>query len=254
MNAGERRKQIIELASQEKALSIEHLQSLFAVSEVTLRRDLDVLESQGHLRRIRGGAVLNDAPELEVKFQEKLESNTALKREIAKAAASLVEEGHVVMLSGGTTTLYIARELCKKRNITVVTPAVNIAAELAGYDSVTLVVIGGVVRKDSYVASGHLADEALASMYADFAFVGVDGVDLAAGFTTPNLVESRTDRTMLQSAAQRIIVADHSKFDKLTFSPVARLDEVSLLITDGAAPQDYIEQLRASGCSVHSGS
>jgi DeoR/GlpR family transcriptional regulator of sugar metabolism len=250
MIASERRQKIYELASQQQMLTIEELQMQFGVSEVTLRRDLDVLESQGYLRRIRGGAVLDTALQLEVKFQEKLQKNIKLKREIASTAASLVHDGQVVMLSGGTTTLYIARELAQKKDITIVTPAVNIASELAGYDSVTLVVIGGVVRRDSYVASGHIADESLRTMNADYAFVGVDGVDISAGFTTPNLMESRTDRTMLQAANRPVIVADHSKFGRVAFSATAKLNEVSMLITDSEAPIEYVEKLHHAGCKV----
>ncbi|MFD1675930.1 DeoR/GlpR family DNA-binding transcription regulator [Alicyclobacillus fodiniaquatilis] len=250
MNASERRRTITELAKKNKELTIEQLQLQFGVSDVTLRRDLDILESQGYLRRVRGGAVLNSSPQLEIRLQEKLGQNNALKREIAKVAASLVEDGQVVMLSGGTTTQYIARELCQKKDITIVTPAINIATEVVGYDTVNLVVIGGIVRRNSYVASGHMADEALITMNADYAFVGVDGVDILAGFTTPNLMESRTDRTMLHTVTQPVIVADHSKFEKVAFSPVARLDEVALLITDSEAPENYIEQLQEAGCKV----
>lgn len=250
INASERRRMITDMANTEKEFTIEQLQVRFNVSEVTLRRDLDILESQGILRRVRGGAVLNNSPQLEIKFQEKLGQKIALKREIAKVAASLVDDGQVVMLSGGTTTMYIARELCKKKDITIVTPAINIAAEVAGYETVNLVAIGGLVRRDSYVASGHMADEALNTMNADYAFVGVDGVDISAGFTTPNLMESRTDKTMLQTATRPIIVADHSKFAKVAFSPVARLEEVASLITDSEAPENYVAQLQEAGCKV----
>lgn len=250
LNAHERRKQILELASTQREVSIEQLQSHFNVSEVTLRRDLDILELEGHIRRIRGGAVLNNSPELEVKFQEKLGRQINEKQEIAKAAAALVKENQVVMLSGGTTTMYIARELCQKRGITVVTPAINIAAELAGYDSISLVIIGGVVRRDSYVASGHIADEVLASMHADYAFIGVDGVDLKAGFTTPSLIEGRTDSIMLQAATQSVIVADHSKFGQVSLAPIAKLGDVAQFITDSNAPSEYLDELRRQGCKV----
>lgn len=250
LGAQERRKNILHLMGDRGEISIERLQSLFQVSEVTLRRDLDILESQGRIRRVRGGAVLNSTPALEVRLQEKLQRFVTEKRKIARTASSMVNEGQVVMLSGGTTTTFIARELTKKRDITVVTPAINIAAELAGYDNVTLIMIGGIVRKNSYVATGHIADEVLAGMNADFAFVGVDGVDVSAGFTTPNLVESRTDATMIKSATRSVIVADRSKLGVVAFSPVARIDDPSIFLTDRGAPEDYLQQLRQAGCNV----
>lgn len=250
LSAQERRKHILHLAAEHGDITIERLQPVFQVSEVTLRRDLDILESQGHIRRVRGGAVLNSSPQLEVRFQEKLERFVTEKREIARTAASMVNEGQVVMLSGGTTTMYIARELTKNRDVTVVTPAINIAAELAGYDNVTLIMIGGIVRKNSYVAAGHIADESLSGMNADFAFVGVDGVDATAGFTTPNLVESRTDATMLKSATNSVIVADRSKLGVVAFSPIAKIDEPSMFLTDSGAPEDSLSALRLAGCNV----
>ncbi|MCF8566674.1 DeoR/GlpR family DNA-binding transcription regulator [Alicyclobacillus tolerans] len=240
----------MEWVQQQGEMKIEQLRDRFNVSEVTLRRDLEILESQNLIRRIRGGAVPNTTPPLETLFQVKLESCTEQKREIALAAASMVEDGQVVMLSAGTTTTYIARELIRKKELTIVTTAVNIGAELAGYDHITLVMVGGIVRKGSYASVGHLADETLSTMNADFAFVGADGVDIQVGFTTPNLMEGRTDSMMLRAASKGIIVADSSKFGKVAFSPILRIQDPSMLITDRLASPDYVRQLRDAGCRV----
>lgn len=250
VRAAERRKRIVEYVDRLGEVRMEQLRDWFGVSEVTLRRDLEILESQNFLRRVRGGAVPNVNPPLESRFQERLDLRTAQKREIAIAAAELVKDGQVVMLSAGTTTTYIARELLKKKELTVITTAINIAAELAGYEHITLIMIGGVVRPGSYAAVGHLADDALQQINADFAFIGVDGVDLESGFTTPNLMESRTDSMMLRAASQGIIVADSSKFGRVTLSPVARIDEPTMFITDSDAPEEYVVQLRERGCNV----
>jgi DeoR/GlpR family transcriptional regulator of sugar metabolism len=250
LRAAERRKRIVEYVQRFGEVRTEQLSEWFGVSEVTLRRDLEILESQNRLRRVRGGAVPNTTPPLETRFQERLELRTAQKREIAAAAAELVKDGQVVMLSAGTTTTYLARELLKKNELTVITTAINIASELAGHDHITLIMIGGVVRPGSYATVGHLADEALLQINADFAFIGVDGIDLDSGFTTPNLMESRTDSIMLRAAAQGIIVADSSKFGRVTLSPVARIDEPTMLITDSDAPEDFVAQLRQRGCKV----
>ncbi|KUO95355.1 DeoR/GlpR family DNA-binding transcription regulator [Ferroacidibacillus organovorans] len=250
LSAFERRNYIVTYLEEHGEVRIEQLRDWFAVSEVTLRRDLEILESQNFIRRVRGGAVANSAQPLELLFQEKLNTHTQEKREIAKIAASLVKNGQVVILSAGTTTTHIARELLKKEDVTIVTTAINIAAEVAAVDHITLVMIGGVVRRGSYAAVGHLADEALQNMNADIAFVGVDGVDLQAGFTTPNLMEGRTDSMMLKNATSGYIVADDSKFGKVTFSPVARLHEPHALITNQNAPDDYVRALEARNCRV----
>ncbi len=250
LSASERRHQIVRYVQETGKMKTDQLCSIFEVSEVTLRRDLEILESQNLIRRIRGGAIPNTSPPLETLFQEKLSLNTRYKKDIAVATASLVADGHVVMLSAGTTTTYIARELVKKRELTIVTSAINIAGELAGYDHITLVVIGGIARKGSYATVGHMADQALTSLNADFSFIGVDGVDLQAGFTTPNLMEAHTDVMMLRAANRGVIVADHSKFGKIALSPVARVNEASLLITDHDANPEYVAELQQRGCNV----
>ncbi|WP_303802652.1 DeoR/GlpR family DNA-binding transcription regulator [Alicyclobacillus macrosporangiidus] len=250
LSAEERRQRIADWVAECGEVRIDQLRHFFGVSEVTLRRDLDILESQNRIRRVRGGATANPASALETRFQEKMGLNTAEKRQIAAAAAAMVEDGQVVMLSAGSTTTYLARELLKKRHLTVITPAINIAAELAGHPHITLVMIGGIVRPGSYAAVGHLADEALTQMNADFAFVGVDGVDVQAGFTTPNLMESRTDKMMLHSATRGVIVADRSKFGRVTLAPVARIDEPDLWITDDGMPEETLARLREAGCRV----
>lgn len=250
LSASGRRHQIVQWVQQYGEMKVEQLRHRFNVSEVTLRRDLEILESQNLIRRVRGGAVPNTAPPLETLFQVKLESCIEQKREIALAAASMVEDGQVVILSAGTTTTYIARELVRKKELTVVTTAINIGAELAAHEHITLVMVGGIVRKGSYASVGHLADETLSTMHADFAFVGADGIDVQAGFTTPNLMESRTDSIMLGAASKGIIVADSSKFGKVTFSPILGVQSPYMLITDSLGSPDYVMQLRDAGCRV----
>lgn len=250
LNSTERRNQIIDYVNQNGEIKIEQLRDQFNVSEVTLRRDIEILESQNLIRRIRGGAAPIHTTLLETEFQEKLSLNTDLKKEIAKKAADLVSDGQVVMLSAGTTTTYIARELLNKKSITVITTAINIAEELAGYHHITVIMIGGIVRSGSYATVGHTVDEALTSMNADFAFVGVDGVHLTSGFTTPHLMEGRTDALMLNAANQGVIVADSSKFGKVALTPVASPNKSVTLITDHHAPEKMINAFREAGCQI----
>lgn len=249
-SAVERRASIVEYVEKHGETRIDQLSDLFQVSEITLRRDLEILESQNRIRRVRSGAAPNLANPLEEMFHEKLSMNTREKREIAQTAAALVQDGQVVVLSAGTTTTYIARELIKKQNLTIVTTAINIAADVAPHSHITLVMIGGVVRTGSYAAVGHLADDALANINADIAFVGVDGVDMEVGFTTPNLMEARTDIMMLKSASAGYIVADCSKFGRVKMARVARVDEPYGLIVNRNAPEDFINELETKNCRV----
>lgn len=250
-SATQRRQAILDMLEGTGTLvKIPRMCETFGVSEVTIRRDLEILESENRIKRVRGGASLETTPMFETVFSDKMSHNQTAKHMIAACAAELVEDGQVVMLSAGSTTTFIARQLKKKRTLTVVTTAVNIASELAGLEHITLIVIGGIVRAGSYAMVGYMADHALQSYNADVAFVGVDGVDVHAGFTTPNPMEAHTDRVMLQRAATKIVVADSSKLKRAALTPIAKIGEVNYLITDSSAAEDYIEKLEAEGVNV----
>lgn len=240
----------MKLIEENGMVKVQHLCNRFGVSEVTIRRDLEILESENAVRRVRGGALIESAPALETMFSEKLNLHQEFKRTIAEQAEQLVEDGQVVMLSAGSTTTFIARRLKQKRGLTVVTTAINIAAELAGMKHITLIVIGGIVRPGSYAMVGHMTEQALRSLNADIAFVGVDGVDFSKGYTTPNILEAHTDYVMLQRAARKVIVADHTKFGRISLSPIAQIDEVDVVITDEDLDPGFIARIQNLGVEV----
>lgn len=250
LNAALRRRAILEMIETHGEVKVQGLCVKFMVSEVTIRRDLEILESENRIRRIWGGAVLEGIPLLETMFLDKMNLHQEAKRGIAMKAADLVEDGQVVMLSAGSTTTFIARELKQKKELTVVTTSINIASELAGIENITLIVIGGIVRPGSYAMVGHMAENALRSLNADIAFVGVDGLDLESGFTTPNILEAHTDYVMLQRAARKVIVADHTKFKRVALSPIVPIDGVHVLVTDDAADVHYIQNIKSRGVEV----
>lgn len=250
LSAEKRRRAILERIQNEGSVKVQSLCEQFDVSEVTIRRDLDILESENLIRRVRGGAVLETSAVMETIFSEKLSLHQEAKKAIAKRAASLVQDGQVVMLSAGSTTTFIARELIQKRELTIVTTAINIASELAGLEHITLIVIGGIVRPGSYAMVGSMAENTLHLLNADIAFVGVDGVDIRTGFTTPNIMEAHTDSVMLQRANRKVIVADDSKFGKTALSQVADIKDINTLITNSTENKEYIEMLEKMGLEV----
>ncbi len=248
--AEERRSVILQMLTEHGGVKVQDLCEIFQVSEVTIRRDLEILESKNLITRIRGGAVQQASPALETLFLDRLSLQREAKKSIAACAADIVDDGNVVILSAGSTTTFIARELRKKKELTVVTTAINIASELAGLEHITLVVVGGIVRPGSYAMVGHMAEDALHSLNADIAFVGVDGIDIRTGFTTPNLMEAHVDKVMLQRARKKVIVADSSKFRRFALSPVVGIHDVDLLITDAEGDTEYIDQLKRSGLEI----
>jgi DeoR family fructose operon transcriptional repressor len=167
---------------------------------------------------------------------------------IAREAARLVQQGQTLFLDAGTTTLELARVLPSRLDITVATNSVPIAAELA--DRVRLILTGGTVKASTLALTGPMAERSIEQMHVDIAFVGMNGVSAAAGFTTPTLEEAATKAKMITAARMAVVLADGTKFGVVTFARVAGLDEVDLVITDERAPASEVELLRGAGVEV----
>jgi len=243
---GERRRRILELLAAHDRAQVGDLAGRFGVSESTIRRDLQLLSEAGTLERTRGGAL--PPSRYEPSFGQKSTENRARKQAIANAAAALVEPGQTVFLDAGTTALEIARVLRVRTDITVATNSVPNAVELA--NRVRLIVIGGSVREPTLALVGPMAERAIEEIHVDIAFIGMNGVSAAAGFTTPTFEEAAVKIRMIRAARLAVVVADSSKIGAVTFARVAGLDEVDLLITDTGAPADELEALRASGLEI----
>jgi DeoR family transcriptional regulator of aga operon len=231
------------------SISVPDLAEMFGVSLATVRRDLQLLEEQKLLERTHGGAVAVEvAHELPVRYRTGQQS--AQKREIARVAVSRVPLGAVVGLTGGSTTTEVARQLAVRESLSVVTNALNIAAELALRPKFKVVVPGGVARPQSYELVGLWSDQALRVLNIGVAIVGVDGVDAEGGITTHDEVEAQTNAALLSRARRVIVVADSSKFGRVLLARIAGLDEVDEIITDSQADPTEVERLRVAGVTV----
>jgi DeoR family transcriptional regulator of aga operon len=246
----ERRQHIVQLAYNEGRVRVRELSKALGISQITIRKDLDYLQSKGLLQRSHGGAIPAQPGALfDPSLQEKEKSHHFEKERIAAAAAQMVEEGECVMLDSGTTTTCVAHALKKFSRLTVITNAVNIAAELTGTDFEVLLT-GGIVRKNSFSVVGPLAEDMLAEMHADILFLGVDGFDLEVGLTTPNLLESRVNRAMVHAAKRVVAVCDSTKFDRRSLSRIVPVSEVSDVITDPGLPKSVREALESMDIQV----
>src|SRR5208282_2965387 len=175
----------------------------------------------GQVHRTHGGALPARESVLEdptLREKEKLHRQEKLK--IAEAAAGKVTEGQVVILDSGTTTTAIARALRDFQSLTIITNAVNIAAELAG-TAVEVILTGGTLRKNSFSLVGPIAEETLRRLNADILFLGVDGFDVHYGLSTPNLLEAKVNRVMVEIAKKTVAVCDASKFGRRSLSLIA---------------------------------
>jgi DeoR family transcriptional regulator of aga operon len=246
----ERRRHILDILDRDGRVLVVDLAKQFRTSQVTIRKDLDVLQAQGRVHRSHGGALPARESALEdPTLREKEKLHRKEKLQIAAAAASMVQEGQVVILDSGTTTTAIARALREFENLTIITNAVNIAAELSG-SSLEVILTGGTLRKNSFSLVGPVADETLRRLNADILFLGVDGFDVQHGLSTPNLLEAKVNRTMMDVARIVVVVCDSSKFGRRALSSIASPAAVHHLITDRDIRKPDLAALKKAGIQV----
>ncbi len=238
MLASQRQQRIAEQLQQSGAVRVADLAADLGVSEMTVRRDLERMQDAGVLTKVHGGAVPIGRSAEEPGFDAKLERATAEKAAIARAALSMVQAGSSVALSAGTTTWSLARLLPTIPGITVLTNSLSAAAELHRHGPATPVVLSGGVRTPSDALVGPVADASIRSLYVDLLFLGVHGMDPEAGFTTPNLAEAETNRTLVANARRVVVVADSSKCRTVGLSRIAPLDAADMVITDDGLPSE----------------
>ncbi|MFG2918593.1 DeoR/GlpR family DNA-binding transcription regulator [Kitasatospora sp. NPDC048298] len=249
MLKADRAARILAHVSESGSADVHELVELLQVSSATVRRDLQELNDQGLLLRTRGGAVTG-AVNLELPLRHKHGKRQAEKRRIAVAADRLVPDGAVVGLTGGTTTSELARLLAERGGITIVTNAVNIAADLIVRPDVRLVVIGGIARTTSYELVGPAAERMLSQYHLDIAFIGVDGLTPGEGCTTHDEMEATTDRAFLRSTTRAVVLADSSKIGRVTFAKICPLSDVHDLVTDDELTNAQEQDITATGVRV----
>lgn len=240
---------ILDHISKEGSADVHVLTELLGVSGATVRRDLQTLHEQGLLQRTRGGAVTGTF-NLELPLRHRAGRQQSEKRRIALAAARLVPDGAVVGMTGGTTVTEIARALGERSGITVVTNAVNIAADLIARSEIRLVVVGGNARTASYELVGPAAERMLGQYNLDIAFIGVDGLTVSEGCTTHDEMEAHTDRAFLRNSARSVVVADSTKIGRVTFAEICPLADIDDLVTDEGLDETQEQAITERGVRV----
>lgn len=247
MLARQRQEQILNTLKRLGGVRVSELSRDLAVSEMTIRRDLVVLEQRGRLSRIHGGAVRVDIVS-EPDYAEKADLLAPEKLRIAKAAAAMVREG-VIGLNAGTTTAAVVACLPRDNDkLTVVTNAVNIAWNLAA-TSISVIMTGGSLRSNSY-ALVNPAPGLLDRLWLDILFLGANGVSIHGGITTPNLAEAETNALLMARARKVVVVADHSKLGRTACGHIADLRRADLLITSREADRGFVREAEKLGLEV----
>ncbi|MDQ0779272.1 DeoR/GlpR family transcriptional regulator of sugar metabolism [Streptomyces aurantiacus] len=244
--AEQRRALILDEVRRRGGVRVNELTRKLGVSDMTVRRDLDSLARQGVVEKVHGGAVpVVEASTHEPGFEAKSGLELTAKEDIARAAAVLVAPGTAIALSGGTTTYALAHQLLDVPDLTVVTNSVRVAdvfhsaQRTSGQrQGAATVVLTGGVRTPSDSLVGPVADQAIESLHFDLLFVGVHGISVEAGLSTPNLAEAETNRRLVQSARRVVVVADHTKWGTVGLSSFAALEQVDTLVTDDGLPAE----------------
>ena len=240
MLASQRRSVILDLVEESGAVKVSDLVDRLGVSDMTIRRDIERLSSDGLVERVHGGALAlgGDHSSEEPGFSAKSLLQLGQKQAIARAAATRVMPGSAIGISAGTTTFELARAVKDVPQLTVVTNSVPVAQLLhdSGTPGQTVVLTGGV-RTPSDALVGPVAVAALRSLHVDLLFLGAHGVDATRGLTTPNLVESETNRALVASARHVCVLADSSKWGTIGLSTFAALSELDVFVSDSGLPE-----------------
>jgi DeoR family transcriptional regulator, aga operon transcriptional repressor len=237
------------------SVSVEELSAELQVSLVTVRRDLDTLESQGLLRRTHGGAVSIEPLFYEPfrndrSFQAQLEKFADEKRKIGRAAAGLIAKGDIISLTPGTTTTEVVRGLPLNHEITVITSTVNVAMELSKRKDLKVYVTGGRLHGDWFSLVGPTAAQSLSRVMIHVLFIGADGVDAEAGVSCYDPEEAHLNATMVKHAQKKIVVVDRSKFGIVAGWRICSKDEIDVLVTDSGATDEMVAPFQQADIEV----
>ncbi|MGH2313125.1 DeoR/GlpR family DNA-binding transcription regulator [Streptococcus uberis] len=242
-----RLEKIIQLVSDHKRIDVNSLSELLGVSKVTVRKDLDKLESKGLLRREHGYAVLNSGDDLNVR----LSYNYNVKRKIAEKAAELVQDNDTIMIESGSTCALLAEVLCQtKRNIKIITNSCFIANFLRQYDSCQIILLGGNYQPNSEVTVGPLLKQMVDLFHVDRVFAGTDGFSPEVGFMCKDMMRCEGVQYMADAAEETIILTDSSKFSKPSLVHQLSLDRVSRVITNKELDEENRNLLGSFGIAL----
>jgi DeoR family fructose operon transcriptional repressor len=245
----ERREKVVEIVSLEGSIRVGELANRLDVSEITIRRDLDYLQSRGKLERTHGGAVSNSRLKVESDFRQKRQRRQPIKQRLARAVVDLIEPGDTLFVNSGTTMLEV---LCEISGLQVSIFTNNGAPDdRISYGKAELNFLGGKFRQQSHALIGPLTTMALSQVYANKSILGVDGFSLAGGLTSPNILEAEVTRTMIErTRGEVILVADHSKIGVVSSFFISEAERIDTLVVDDKIPRDYLKEFQQADINV----
>jgi DeoR family transcriptional regulator of aga operon len=246
----ERHRQILTLLVKQGRLSVAEVVKKFAISEATARRDLGSLASEGKARRVHGGIIAVEEAPPELPILERTSEEAEEKARIGRMAAELIGNKETIFLGSGTTVLEVARNLRDRRQLTVITNSLPVLNMLAGSKEITVISLGGMLRASELSFIGHITQQALEEIRADKVIVGTRGISLEHGLTNDYLEETLTDRAILKTGRQAIIVADSTKINRVSTALLAPLRNIHTIVTDSKVDRKFLLAVKRQGIQV----
>lgn len=250
MTLTERHEKILETLKTSGKVNVQELSCELNVSEVTIRKDLRILEEKNLLFRTHGGATLSNPYTSDKPVQEKEFVRPEEKDKIAEEASKLIGDNDSIILASGTSILALARHLRPQKKLNVITSALNVSLELNKHENIEILQLGGQLRSSSTSVVGSYAECFLKNISCGIFFLGVDGIDFDFGLTTTNLQEASLNQKCIEVAQVTVVLADSSKFGKRGFGRICDLEEIQHIITDDKVAPEIVTELENRGVKV----
>ncbi len=245
--ANQRREKIIELLKEDGSAKVIKLARLFKVSEVTIRQDLERLDKEGALIREHGGAYLKQIENQVKSFSLMNQENMEKKAIIGKKAAEFIENGDVIFLDSGSTTTEIAKNLYGRKNLTIITNALNIALLIGAQPGIELILTGGEFKPPTLSLTGQKAADFFKDIHVDKLFLATAGISLKSGLTYPSISDIVVKKAMIDAADTVYLVADSTKIGKSAFASLGALSLIDFIITDGQIRKEHKQLFYENG-------
>jgi len=244
-----RHTQIRNLVNQNGQITVTELNAILDVSEATIRRDLEEMDQLGWVRRTHGGAVRVERAEKEPPIYQRQTVEGDEKQRIAQAAAALIQPGQTIFLGSGSTVSAIVPYI-EDIPLTVISNSLPVINQLTNHENIELIVIGGQLRQSELSMVGHVAEQAIREFRADVVFMGMRAGDPKHGFTSDYVDEAMTDRAILKIAPRCVVVADHTKFGRVSTVLMAPVTAVNTIISDDKLQPEIADELRQQGLEL----
>ncbi len=245
-----RRERIIAAVHENGRVRVSELSEEYDISEVTIRKDLEVLEAEGHLKRVHGGAVGLNKLYVNMDLSERYKTNSQAKKSLAELAASFIDDNDTIFMNAGTTLTYVLRAIRDKKNISLVTNSIQNATEAALYSSFNVILLGGELDSKYQFTFGADAEGQLENYRAAKCILSVDGISADSGLTLYYSNEASLARKMIESSQQTIVVADSSKIGRAVFARITDAKMTDVLITNSSEKRKELTALEKLGVKI----